>query len=184
LDRHSFNVAANSLDRLVHATERIADALEFLVRGFASAGPQPRLIVARAPSDTSAMGPANLEQSGKLFVHVRNSGDADTTLLKPTVQLGETQVDGGIVDRSGQPQPSAAVMAGKDGPGVIVQFDLGIQAQRLAGLPLVLQLPHRPGRFPGVTVLDVVMESAGVAEGRPQWRQVDARERPVVNAGA
>lgn len=59
-------------------------------------------------------------------------------------------------------QPPAAHRArapAPAGPGVVVQFELTRQAQELlANLPLVLRLPHRPGRFPGTTVLEIHME--------------------------
>lgn len=113
-----------------------------------------------------------------LFALVQNTGDADTTLVEPTVQLGEGHAVGGIIDRNSRSQPAGLVPAAKAGPGVAVQFELGRQAHVLAGLPLLLRLPHRPGRFPGMTVLEVQMEPTGSSEGRPGWRQVDARELP------
>ena len=66
----------------------------------------------------------------------------------------------------------------------MVLFDLGPESHVLAGLPLVLRLPHQPGLFPGVTVLEVTMEPAGAAEGRPVWRQTGTRELPEPNAAA
>jgi hypothetical protein len=170
------------LPRLARAAERIADALEHLVRTSAARGPHPRLGVARAPSDASRLDPVNLTQDGKLLALVQNTGDADTTLVEPTVQLGEVQAVGGMIDRNSRSQPSAPVPAAEAGPGVVVQFELGRQAHGLADLPLVLRLPHRPGRFPGMTVLEVQMHPTGISEGRPGWRQVDARELPDSDA--
>jgi hypothetical protein len=174
----------DALPRLARAADRIADALEHLVRTSAARGPQPRLGVARAPSDNSRLDAVNLTQDGILFALVQNTGDADTTLVEPTVQLGEVHAVGGIIDRNSRSQPSGPVPAAKTGPGVAVQFELGRQAHVLAGLPLVLRLPHRPGRFPGMTVLEVRMEPTGTSEGRPGWRQVDARELPDTDAPA
>jgi hypothetical protein len=176
--------AEDTLARLVGAAERIADALEYLVRASADGGPRARLAVARAPSDTSRLAPVNLTPDGKLFVQVQNTGDAETTLLKPDVQVGEVQAVGGIIDRNSRAQASAPVPAAVAGPGVTVQFELGPQAHVLGGLPLVLRLPHRPGRFPGVTVLEVRMEPSGSSDGRPGWRQVDAQELPESHGAA
>ena len=164
--------------RLASAAERIADALEYMVRTAAASGPQPHLAVARSPTDRSRLAPVNLTLDGTLFATVQNIGDAATTLIEPTVHIGDERISGGIVDRNSRPQPSALVPASSDGPGVVVRFDLGRQAHQMTDVPLTLRLPHRPGRFPGDTVLEVQMEPAGSSDGRHGWRQVNAQERP------
>jgi len=177
--------AADALPRLARAAERIADALEYLVRASANSGTQPRLTVARAPTDTSRLAAVNLTADGKLFAIVQNTGEADTALEKPTVELGHVRAVGGIIDRDSRPQPTAPVPPTPAGPGVVVQFELERQDQELLpDLPLVLRLPHRPGRFPGTTVLEIHMEPSGVSAGRPGWRQAEARELPEGHGAA
>jgi hypothetical protein len=173
----------DALPRLAQATERIADALERLVRSSVSREPLPRLRVARSPTDTSPSAPVTLKADGMLFAFVQNVGGADTTLTEPTARIGRLTEKGGVIDKSGQPQPSALVPAAKDGPGVILQFQLERSAQGLfRDEPLTLLLPHSPGRYPGVTVLEVTMEPAGTGGGTAQWRSVSTRELPEAHA--
>jgi hypothetical protein len=115
---------------------------------------------------------------------VQNTGEADSVLEQPTVQLGQVLATGGILDRDSRAQPSAPVLAAPAGPGVVLQFELDRQAHLLADLPLVLRLPHRPGRFPGITVLEVHMEPSGTSGGRPGWREVETRELPEGDGAA
>jgi hypothetical protein len=171
-----------TLARIAQAVERVASALESIARGGLDSGPKPRLTVARSPSDRSGFGAVNLSTDGTLNAIIQNTGGAETTLIDPVIEIGGVHAAGGIVHRDGQPQPTAQVPAAPAGPGVTVLFKLDSRAHLLAGLPLILRLPHRPGRFPGTTLLEVTMEPAGEAAGRPAWRVTDTREAPQNDA--
>jgi hypothetical protein len=177
--------AEDPLARIAAANERIAQALEYLVRATTDAGPKPRLKIARSPTDKSSLAAVNITQDGTLFASVQNTGDAETTLVEPTVHIGGLPIVGGIIERNGLPQRSATVLASETGPGVILQFELDrSQVQGLANMPLVVLLPHSPGCFPGMTVLEVEMEPAGRSDGRPGWHCTSSREFPQRHASA
>jgi hypothetical protein len=176
---------ADPLDRLAAAAERIADALEYLARATVPAGPQPQLKIARSPTDTSPMEPVTLRpEEGLMMAIVQNVGDADTLLERPTARVGEVEIVGEMVDRDSRPQPSLTAPAAPGGPGVIVQFHFERQAQWFADLPLLLCLPHRPGRMPGTSILEVRMEPTGQVGGRYHWRVVSSQVVPQANATA
>ncbi len=120
----------------------------------------------------------NLDHTATLIAMVQNVGDVDTTLVDPSVEIGEQVVVGGIISRDGQPQPSGQLLASPAGPGVVVQFQLEGQAPTLGRLPLTLRLPHTPGQFIGTSVHVVQMKPAGQADGRHGWRQTDAEDVP------
>lgn len=186
MGRHNRRVIneGEPLPRLVAAAERIADALEYLARNTTPAGRQAHLKVARAPGDVSRASAVTLAADGNLTAIVQNTGEADTQLERPAVRLGEVHANGAIIDRDSRPQPSATVPAAPGGPGVVVQFELGREAHVLGELPLMLRLPHAPGRFPGLTVLEVRMEPSGEVGGRVGWRVVDSQEVPEGDGAA
>jgi hypothetical protein len=173
-----------TLTRIATAAERIAGALESIARANLDRGPKPKLAVARSPSDASDLGAVNLTTDGAINAIIQNTGATETTLINPFVEIGNVKVTGKILQRGGQPQPSGTVPAAPNGPGVSVIFKLNAQAYLLAGLPLTLRLPHHPGRFPGMTVLEVEMEPTGEAGGRPGWRPTSTREVPQADADA
>jgi hypothetical protein len=175
---------AETLARIAAAAERIAGALESIARANLDSGPRPQLTVARSPSDASGLGAVNLSPDGALNAIIQNTGAAETTLINPVVEIASVQATGGIVQRDGQPQPAGTVPAAPNGPGVSVIFKLEAQSHLLAELPLTLRLPHRPGRFPGITVLEVDMEPTGEAGGRPGWRVANTREMAPSDADA
>src|SRR4051812_29754479 len=170
-------MADDALPRIARAVERIADALEHLARTSQPRAPLPQLRVARSPTDTSRSHAVTLKADGTLLALVQNVGDADTTLTEPVVRIGRVTETGGIIDRDSRTQPSALVPAAKDGPGVVVQFHLDRSAQTLfRDEPMTLLLPHSPGRYPGVTVLEASLDPAGGDVGTAEWRPVSARE--------
>lgn len=176
---------ADPLERLAAAAERIADALEYLARATVPAGPQPQLKVARAPTDTSPMGPVTLRpQEGLMMAIIQNVGDAETLLERPTARLGEVEIVGEMVDRDSRPQASVTAPAAPDGPGVTAQFHFDRRAEWLADLPLLLSVPHRPGRMPGTSILEVRLEPAGEVGGRYNWRVVDSQIVSQADAAA
>jgi hypothetical protein len=177
---------SDPLERIADAAERIAAALDALARSSQDSGPRPRLIVARSPADRSGLGAVNLAADGTLNAILQNTGDIETTLIEPTVEIGSVTARGRIVVQGGgTPQPSGSVPASKDGPGVALVFLLEPSAEILLNdCPLTLRLPHRPGRYPGTTVLEVEMRPMGDAGGRPGWRPIDTREVPRRDADA
>lgn len=177
--------SAEPLERLAGATERIADALEFLARSVVPAGPVPDLKVARARTDASRMEPVTLRpEEGLMMVIVQNVGEADTVVDRPTARLSTVEVVGDLIDRDSHPQPSMTVPAAPDGPGVVMQFQFERRAHLLGDLPLTLRLPHRPGRLPVPSVLEVKLEPSGAADGRHQWRVVESRVVRDLNGSA
>jgi hypothetical protein len=175
---------AETLARIAAAAERIAGALESTARANLDSGPKPRLTVARSPADGSGLGPVNLTADGTLNAIIQNAGATETMLINPVAEIGNVKATGRVVQTGGQPQPTGRVPAAPNGPGVAVIFKLEAQAHLLAGLPLHLRLPHRPGRFPGITVLEVQMEPVGDAGGRPGWRVTSTQEVPQADADA
>jgi hypothetical protein len=176
---------ADPHERLARAAERIADALEFLVRDAQPAGPQPDLKVARAPSDTSRMEPVTLRpEEGLMMAMVQNVGDADTVVNRPTARLGAVELVGDLIDRDSRPQPKLSVPGAPSGPGVVVQFQFERRAHVLGDVPLSLRLPHHPGRLPLPSVLEVKLEPSGLADGRYQWRVVKSHVVREVDGAA
>jgi len=173
-----------TLVRIASASERIASALESIARARLDSGPKPRLTVARSPNDSSGLGAVNLTTDGTLNAIIQNLGDAETTLLEPTAEIGNVRALGQIIQRGVQPQPVGEVPSAPNGPGITVTFKLEARAHLLKDLPVTLRLPHRPGRFPGVTVLEVEMEPIGESGGRPGWRVDNSREVQQSNAEA
>jgi len=99
------------------------------------------------------------------------------------VRFGHVTETGGIIDRDSRRQPSALVPAAKDGPGVVLQFQLDRSAQTLLrDERMTLLLPHSPGRYPGVTVLEAPLDPAGGDVGTAEWRLVSSREVPEAHA--
>ena len=177
------DMSVDALPRLARAAERIADALEYLVRKAEPRGPLPELRVARSPTDTSTSEPVTLKADGMLLAIVQNVGEADTTLTEPLVRIGRVRERGGIIDRNSRPQPSALVPAARQGPGVTLQFQLERSAQTLfRNEPMTLLLPHSPGRYPGVTVVEATLAPAGGDVGTAQWHLVSARALPEGHA--
>ena len=175
----AMNRSDDPIERLASAAERIAGALEYLVRASGANTPHAQLRVARSPTDQSPMAAADLDQVDKtLAVMVQNVGDADTTLEKPTVEIGGETVVGGVIGADRQLHPSGLLHASSSGPGVIVHFKLNGEVETLAKLPLTLRLRYTPGQFIGGSVHEMQMEPAGVSEGRPGWRQTEARDLP------
>jgi hypothetical protein len=123
-------------------------------------------------------------QEGLMMAIVQNVGDAETLLERPTARLGEVEIVGEMVDRDSRPQASMTAPAAPGGPGVIAQFHFDRRAEWLADLPLLLRVPHRPGRMPGTSILEVGLEPAGELGGRYNWRVVSSQVVPQVDATA
>ncbi len=169
--------SADPLKRLAAAAERIADAVEYLARSTAPTSPVPKLKVGRAPSDSSRMEPVTLRpEEGLMTAIVQNIGGADTVVTGPVARLSTVEVTGELIDRDSRPHPSITIPAAPDGPGIVVQFHFERRAHVLGDLPLTLRFPHRPGRLPMPTVLEVDLEPSGSVDGRYQWRVVASRE--------
>lgn len=162
-----------ALGRIADAAERIADALDHMVRLSLAAGPTPRLAVRRAPADTSAWPPVTLAQDGRLMVNVLNETELATTLSEPTASFGEAHFSGGTIGRDHQAHASFEIAGGA---AATVVFELRDGSYLLKDVPLVLRLPYSPGRFPPGSVLTVELEPAGDVDGRSCWRVEKARE--------
>jgi hypothetical protein len=110
-------------------------------------------------------------------VLVQNTGDAETTLSKPTVHLGQVAAPGHVAGRDNALYDSVVVPPAKQGPGVTLQFQLERRAHDLfREEPMLLRLPHTPGRYPGITVLVVRLEAAGPRDGAAGWRVSETTE--------
>jgi|CZKG01.1.fsa_nt_gi hypothetical protein len=173
------------IERIADAAERIAAALDALARSSQDSEPRPRLSIARSPTDHSELGAVNLSDDGRLNAILQNTGDIGTTLIEPTVEIGSVTARGTIVVQGGTTQPSGTIPASKNGPGVALVFQLEPSAVILLDdRPLILRVPHRPGRYPGTTVLEVEMSPMGYVGGRLGWRLTDSREVPHRDAHA
>lgn len=164
-----------NLGRIAGALERIASSLEYLEQLAAASQPAPRLVVRRAPSDRSSLPAANMtEGDGRLSVTLLNDGDIAAELRTPRLRFGQAVENGGIIGFDGLPHEAGRV----EPQGTIgVVFDLRSHgALLIADSPIVLYVPHSPGRFPGWTDLAVQLEPTGLKESRYGWKVTSSRE--------
>ena len=165
------------LERLAHSAERIAVALEQLVR--AQRAPGPDLSVERPPDDSSDLAAANLHSPDALFLHLANVGDASTTIRSPILRVGEDRIEGAVVLKDGQELDTKTLTPGER---CVLTFAVDPSPQ----LPdrAEVHVPHDPSVLRTTAVFISELKYAGLLGGRPGWEPISSRLDVVRDAAS